>query len=146
MDELQFEFAPPNTADAGESALETEEKRRINLITIIVKLMTLLRRDENMLVMHLNAYSRKLLNKLSEKNVSGNVTLREILNTLYFVKLDDAGRKILQKEDGIMPNADGVLVGGKRMTKSRSKSKSKSKSKSRSRFRSRSRSKKQKRI
>ena len=65
MDELQFEFAPPNTADAGESALETEEKRRINLITIIVKLMTLLRRDENMLVMHLNAYSRKLLNKLS---------------------------------------------------------------------------------
>ena len=146
MDELEFEFAPPNTADAGESALETEEKRRINLITIIVKLMTLLRRDENMLVMHLNAYSRKLLNKLSEKNVSGNVTLREILNTLYFVKLDDAGRKILQKEDGIMPNADGVLVGGKRMTKSRSKSKSKSKSKSRSRFRSRSRSKKQKRI
>ena len=146
MDELQFEFAPPNTADAGESALETEEKRRINLITIIVKLMTLLRRDENMLVMHLNAYSRKLLNKLSEKHVSGNVTLREILNRLYFVKLDDAGRKILQKEDGIMPNADGVLVGGKRMTKSRSKSKSKSKSKSRSRFRSRSRSKKQKRI
>ena len=146
MDELQFEFAPPNTADAGESALETEEKRHINLIKIIVKLMTLLRRDENMLVMHLNAYSRKLLNKLSGKHVSGNVTLREILNTLYFVKLDDAGRKILQKEDGIMPNADGVLVGGKRMTKSRSKSKSKSKSKSRSRFRSRSRSKKQKRI
>ena len=35
MDELEFEFAPPNTADAGESALETEEKRHINLIKII---------------------------------------------------------------------------------------------------------------
>ena len=145
MDELQFEFDTPN-AGVGASALETEEIRRINLITIIVKLMILLRQDENMLVMQLNAYSRGVLNKLSEKHVSGNVTLREILNRLYFVKLDDAGRKILQKEDGIMPNADGVLVGGKRMTKSRSKSKSKSKSKSRSRFRSRSRSKKQKRI
>ena len=142
MDELQFEFAPPNTDHAGESALETEEIRRINLITIIVKLMILLRQDENMLVMQLNAYSRGVLNKLSEKHVSGNVTLREILNRLYFVKLDDAGRKILQKEDGIMPNANGVLVGGKRMTKSKSKSKSKSRSKSRSK----SKSKKHKRI
>ena len=142
MDELEFEFAPPNTADAGESALETEEKRHINLIKIIVKLMTLLRRDETMLVVQLNAYSRKVLNKLTEKNVKGNVTLREILNTLYFDKLDDAGRKILQKEDGIMPNADGVLVGGKRMSRSKSKSKSKSKSRSKSR----SKSKKQKRI
>ena len=124
MDELQFEFDTPN-ASAGESALETEEIRRINLTTIIVKLMTLLRRDENMLVGQLNAYSRKILNKLSEKHVNGNVTLREILNRLYFVKLDDAGRKILQKEDGIMLNADGVLVGGKRMSKSKSRSKSK---------------------
>ena len=142
MDELQFEFAPPNTDHAGESALETEEIRRINLITIIVKLMTLSRQDENMLVGQLNVYSRKVLNKLSEKHVNGNVTLREILNRLYFVKLDDAGRKILQKEDGIMPNANGVLVGGKRMTKSKSKSKSKSRSKSRSK----SKSKKHKRI
>ena len=141
MDELQFEFDTPN-AGVGASALETEEIRRINLITIIVKLMILLRQDENMLVMQLNAYSRGVLNKLSEKHVSGNVTLREILNTLYFVKLDDAGRKILQKEDGIMPNANGVLVGGKRMTKSKSKSKSKSRSKSRSK----SKSKKHKRI
>ena len=141
MDELQFEFDTPN-AGVGASALETEEIRRINLITIIVKLMILLRQDENMLVMQLNAYSRGVLNKLSEKHVSGNVTLREILNRLYFVKLDDAGRKILQKEDGIMPNADGVLVGGKRMTKSKSKSKSKSRSKSRSK----SKSKKHKRI
>ena len=137
MDELQFEFDTPN-AGVGASALETEEIRRINLITIIVKLMILLRQDENMLVMQLNAYSRGVLNKLSEKHVSGNVTLREILNRLYFVKLDDAGRKILQKEDGIMLNADGVLVGGKRMSKSKSKSKSRSKS--------RSKSKKQKRI
>ena len=129
MDELQFEFDTPN-AGVGASALETEEIRRINLITIIVKLMILLRQDENMLVMQLNAYSRGVLNKLSEKHVSGNVTLREILNRLYFVKLDDAGRKILQKEDGIMPNANGVLVGGKRMTKSKSRSKSRSKSKS----------------
>jgi hypothetical protein len=141
MDELQFEFDTPN-AGVGASALETEEIRRINLITIIVKLMILLRQDENMLVMQLNAYSRGVLNKLSEKHVSGNVTLREILNRLYFVKLDDAGRKILQKEDGIMPNANGVLVGGKRMTKSKSKSKSKSRSKSRSK----SKSKKHKRI
>ena len=139
MDELQFEFDTPN-AGLGASALETEEIRRINLITIIVKLMILLRQDENMLVMQLNAYSRGVLNKLSEKHVSGNVTLREILNRLYFVKLDDAGRKILQKEDGIMPNANGVLVGGKRMTKSKSKSKSRSKS------RSKSKSKKHKRI
>ena len=141
MDELQFEFDTPN-AGVGASALETEEIRRINLITIIVKLMILLRQDENMLVMQLNAYSRGVLNKLSEKHVKGNVTLREILNTLYFDKLDDAGRKILQKEDGIMPNANGVLVGGKRMTKSKSKSKSKSRSKSRSK----SKSKKHKRI
>ena len=151
MAELQFEFAPPNTEDAGKSALETEEIRRINLITIIVKLITLLRRgDETILVRQLSTDGRKVLNELSEKHVNGNVTLREILNRLYFVKLDDAGRKILQKEDGIMPNADGVLVGGKRMTKSKSKSRSKSKSKSRSRSRSRSKSrsksKKHKRI
>jgi hypothetical protein len=129
MDELQFEFDTPN-ACVGASAFETEEKRRINLITIIVKLMNLLRRDENMLVRHLIAYSRHVLNKLSEKHVNGNVTLREILNRLYFVKLDDTGRKMLQKKDGIMPNADGVLVGGKRMTRSKSKSRSKSKFKS----------------
>ena len=36
MDELQFEFDTPN-AGVGASALETEEIRRINLITIIVK-------------------------------------------------------------------------------------------------------------
>ena len=127
-DELQFEFDTPN---AGASAFETEEMRHITLVTIIVELMILLRRNENMLVRHLSYSSRVILNKLFNKHVRGTDTLREIVTTLYFDKLDDAGRKILLDKYGIKENSRGILVGGgKRMTKSKSKSKSKFKSKS----------------
>jgi len=140
MDELQFKFDTPN---AGASAFETEEMRRITLVNIIRELLILLSWNENMLVRNLSHSSRVILNKLFNKHVSGADTLREIVTTLYFDKLDDTGRKILLDEHGIKENSRGILVGGgKRMTKSKSKSKSKSKFKSKSK--SKSKSKKQK--
>ena len=120
MDELQFKFDTPN---AGASAFETEEMRRITSISLIVEFIKLLSWHNKMLVMNLIPDHRVILNKLFNKHVSGTVTLREIVTTLYFDKLDDAGRKILFDKYGIKENSRGIVMGGgKRMTKSKSKS------------------------